>query len=225
MAPTPDNVCYIWFAPITSERKTRAYQRSGGYDPTRHVSTTRLDVQALRGCSSTSSTSACYCTGCIPEIRRATRTQCFHRAGTVALYDRYIESLPCVGGPRGSAGTRPGRRPRSAAGFLGVDRFPARTLISWPPSRTGCQSLTTRSRHPRVDFLEHVADKAALINELDPARARRPTAVADFERRRPRGVQDPTHVAFYNETPSGPTRAPVPQLRPSVDAGFKSRGL
>ena len=44
LEPTPHNVSYIWFAPNHVRAYARAaYDRAGGYDPTRHV----LDDQDL----------------------------------------------------------------------------------------------------------------------------------------------------------------------------------
>jgi hypothetical protein len=56
-------------------------------------------------------------------------------------------------------------------------------------------------RHPRaVDFLEHIADKVALINELYRALAPGGLPLSQTPSTDGRGAyQDPTHVAFYNE--------------------------
>jgi SAM-dependent methyltransferase len=51
-----------------------------------------------------------------------------------------------------------------------------------------------------VDFLEHVADKVALINELYRALAPGGLLLSQTPSSDGRGAyQDPTHVAFYNE--------------------------
>jgi hypothetical protein len=221
MAPTPHNVSYIWFAPnhVRAYDKV-AYERAGGYDPTRHV----LDDQDLM-CKLYEVGNFHLIDKCLYLQRMHSRntqrdadTNAFIQQETVALYDRYIESNALAWAARegllaldlGAAHNRP-------PGYLGVDQYPGNDvdIVATLPDRMPFDDNSVGVIRA-VDFLEHVADKVALINELYRALAPGGLLLSQTPSTDGRGAyQDPTHVAFYNENSFWYYRAPVPQLRPT----------
>ena len=171
LAPTPHNVSYIWWAPNHVRAFPReAYLAVGGYDPQRTV----LDDQDLMG--------RLYQLGpfhliddCLylqrmhdHNTQRDAETNAFIQQETIALYDRNIERNALAWAKRegllaldlGAAHGRPD-------GYLGIDQQDelgigiVATLpqpLDLPDSSVGVIRA--------FDFLEHVADKVALINEL-----------------------------------------------------------
>ena len=77
-----------------------------------------------------------------------------------------------------------------------------------------------------VDFLEHVADKVALINELYRALAPGGLLLSQTPSTDGRGAfQDPTHVAFYNENSFWYyTERQYRNFVPQIKAAFRSLG-
>ena len=205
--PTPHNVSYIWYAPNHLRAFTRlAYDKAGGYNPDRDI----LDDQDLMA--------RLYEVGTFRLVDEVLYLQRTHdgntqkdpernpriQVETVDLYDRTIqpaalawaerENLPCLdlGGAHGEADPRYLRVDQHAGeGVDLVHTFPA-PLAGMFDSSVGVIRA--------VDFLEHVADKVAMMNEIH--RLLRPggmllsmTPSTDG-----RGAfQDPTHVAFWNE--------------------------
>ena len=205
MAPTPHNVSYIWFAPnhVRAYDKV-AYERAGGYDPTRHV----LDDQDLM-CKLYEVGNFHLIDKCLYLQRMHSRntqrdadTNAFIQQETVALYDRYIESNALAWAARegllaldlGAAHNRP-------PGYLGVDQYPGKDvdIVATLPDRMPFDDNSVGVIRA-VDFLEHIADKVALINELYRALAPGGLLLSRTPSTDGRGAyQDPTHVAFYNE--------------------------
>jgi O-antigen biosynthesis protein len=205
LLPTPHNVSYIWFAPNHVRAFDReAYHRSGGYDAARHV----LDDQDLM-CKLYQAGHFHCVDRCLYLQRIHSRntqteaaTNAFIQQETVALYDRYIEGNALAWASRadllaldlGAAHNRP-------YGYLGVDQYPGddvdivATLPSPLPVDDGSVGVIRA-----VDFLEHVADKVALINEIYRVLAPGGLLLSQTPSSDGRGAyQDPTHVAFYNE--------------------------
>jgi O-antigen biosynthesis protein len=205
LAATPHNVSYIWFAPNHVRAYDRvAYERTGGYDPTRHV----LDDQDLM-CK-------LYRVGDFHRIDRCLYLQRMHSRNTqseadtnafiqqetVALYDRYIEANALAWTARrgllaldlGAAHNRP-------SGYLGVDQYPGPDvdIVVRLPDRIPVEDDSVGVIRA-VDFFEHVSDKVGLINELYRALAPGGLLLSQTPSSDGRGAyQDPTHVAFYNE--------------------------
>jgi glycosyltransferase involved in cell wall biosynthesis len=205
MAPTPHNVSYIWFAPNHVRAYDRdAYERVGGYDPTRHV----LDDQDLM-CKLYQVGDFHLIDRCLYLQRMHSRntqtepdTNAFIQQETVALYDRYIEANALAWAARedllaldlGAAHNRPAR-------YLGVDQYPGEDvdIVATLPARMPVDDDSVGVIRA-ADFLEHVADKVALINELYRALAPGGLLLSQTPSSDGRGAyQDPTHVAFYNE--------------------------
>jgi predicted SAM-dependent methyltransferase len=205
MAPTPHNVSYIWFAPNHVRAYDKfAYERAGGYDPTRHV----LDDQDLM-CKLYEVGNFHLIDKCLylqrmhsRNTQRDTDTNAFIQQETVALYDRYIESNALAWAARegllaldlGAAHNRP-------PGYLGVDQYPGKDvdIVATLPDRMPFDDNSVGVIRA-VDFLEHIADKVALINELYRALAPGGLLLSQTPSTDGRGAyQDPTHVAFYNE--------------------------
>ena len=205
LAPTPHNVSYIWFAPNHVRAYDRvAYERAGGYEPTRHV----LDDQDLM-CRLYQVGDFHLIDKCLylqrmhsKNTQRDAETNAFIQRETVALYDRYIESNALAWAARrgllaldlGAAHNRP-------PGYLGVDQYPGDDvdIVATLPDRMPVEDNSVGVIRA-VDFLEHVADKVALINELYRALAPGGLLLSQTPSTDGRGAfQDPTHVAFYNE--------------------------
>lgn len=205
LAPTPHNVSYIWFAPNHVRAYDRlAYERAGGYDATRHV----LDDQDLM-CKLYQVGDFHLVDRCLYLQRMHSRntqsqadTNAFIQQETIALYDMYIESNALAWAARqgllaldlGAAHNRP-------PGYLGVDQYAGEgvDIVATLPDRLPVDDSSVGVIRA-VDFLEHVADKVALINELYRVLAPGGLLLAQTPSTDGRGAfQDPTHVAFYNE--------------------------
>ncbi len=205
LAPTPHNVSYIWFAPNHVRAYDRAaYERAGGYDPGRHV----LDDQDLM-CRLYEIGDFHLIDKCLYLQRMHSRntqsdaeTNAFIQRETVALYDLYMERNALAWAARrdlaaldlGAAHNRP-------AGYLGVDQYPGPDvdLVATLPNRLPLDDGSVGVIRA-VDFLEHVGDKIALINELYRVLAPGGILLSQTPSSDGRGAyQDPTHVAFYNE--------------------------
>ena len=201
----PSNVGYIWFAP----NHVRAFRRSvyeavGGYDPNLDV----LDDQDLM-CKMYAASEFFMIDECLylqrvhqrntqadPEINLRIQTE------TIALYDRYIESLAMTWARRNGLHCLDlGAAHRKPEGYLGVDVYAGEGVdivadvakgIDLPDGSVGVIRA--------VDFLEHVPDKVALFNELYRLLAHGGMLLTLTPSTDGRGAfQDPTHVAFYNE--------------------------
>jgi glycosyltransferase involved in cell wall biosynthesis len=205
LQPTPHNVSYIWFAPNHLRAfSRRAYDKAGGYDPGRHV----LDDQDLM-CRLYQVGDFQLIDECLylqrmhgANTQRDEETNSFIQTGTVELYNRYIESNALSWAKRrrllaldlGAAHAHP-------TGYLGVDRRAAdgvdivAELPAQLPLADGSVGVIRA-----VDFLEHVADKIGLFNELYRLLAPGGLLLSQTPSTDGRGAfQDPTHVAFYNE--------------------------
>jgi O-antigen biosynthesis protein len=205
LQPTPHNVSYIWFAPNHLRAfSRRAYDKAGGYDPTRRV----LDDQDLM-CRLYQVGDFRLIGECLylqrmhaGNTQRDEETNSFIQTETVELYSRYIEVNALAWARRkhllaldlGAAHAHP-------SGYLGVDRVAAEgvDIVAELP-----EPLPLADNSVGVirafDFLEHVADKVALFNELYRLLAPGGLLLSQTPSTDGRGAfQDPTHVAFYNE--------------------------
>jgi len=201
----PSNVGYIWFAP----NHVRAFRRSvyeavGGYDPGLDV----LDDQDIM-CKMYAAAEFHMIDECLylqrvhqrntqadPEINPRIQVE------TIALYDRYIESLALAWAKRqGLHCLDLGAAHRKPEGYLGVDMYEGDSVdivadvtkgIDLPDGSVGVIRA--------VDFLEHIPDKIALFNELYRLLAHGGMLLTLTPSTDGRGAfQDPTHVAYYNE--------------------------
>ena len=205
LGPTPHNVSYIWFAPNHVRAfSRRAYDEAGGYDPERRV----LDDQDLM-CRLYQVGDFHLVDKCLylqrmhqANTQRDEETNAFIQTETVELYSRYIEANALAWAKRrhllaldlGAAHAHP-------SGYLGVDRLPAdgvdivAELPTPLPLADGSVGVIRA-----IDFLEHVADKVAMFNELYRLLAPGGLLLSQTPSTDGRGAfQDPTHVAFYNE--------------------------
>jgi O-antigen biosynthesis protein len=136
------------------------------------------------------------------STQREADTNAFIQTETVALYDRYIEGNALAWAHRhdllaldlGAAHNHP-------PAYLGVDQYPGEgvDIIATLPDRLPLEDSSVGVIRA-VDFLEHVADKVAVINELHRVLAPGGLLLSLTPSTDGRGAfQDPTHVAFYNE--------------------------
>lgn len=226
---TPHNVSYIWFAPNHLRAFSRhAYDEAGGYDPARRV----LDDQDLM-CRLFQVGEFHLIDDCLylqrmhpANTQREQETNSFIQTETVTLYERYIEANALAWARRrgllaldlGAAHGHPG-------GYLGVDRRsgPGVDLVAQLPAPL---PLTDGSVGVirAVDFLEHVADKVALFNELYRLLAPGGLLLSQTPSTDGRGAfQDPTHVAFYNENSFWYyTEAAYRNFVPEIEARFQT---
>jgi glycosyltransferase involved in cell wall biosynthesis len=228
MAPTPHNVCYIWYAPNHLRAFSRvAYDKSGGYDPARTV----LDDQDLM--------CRLYQIGDFHLIDECLYLQRAHGANTqadgqtnakiqvetVALYDGYIEVCALAWARRvGLLALDLGSYQNKRPGYLGVDkrRGEGVDVVTELPKRLpfGDSSIGVIRA---MDFLEHVEDKIALINELYRVLAPNGLLLSMTPSTDGRGAyQDPTHIAYYNENSFWYyTDANLQRYAPEITARFQ----
>jgi hypothetical protein len=210
--PTPHNVALIWFAPNHLRAFSRvAYEKAGGYDPTLDV----LDDQDLM--------CRLYEVGPFELIDRPLYLQRQHpnrtsagpedqpqtarnariQSGTIELYDRYISRLALAWAERaGLPALDLGAAHNPQPGYLSVDQHdrPGVDVVCCLPERLPYDDGTVGVIRA-YDFLEHVADKIALITELHRVLAPGGLLLTCTPDAAGRGaVQDPTHVALYNES-------------------------
>jgi O-antigen biosynthesis protein len=192
MAPTPHNVCHIWYAPNHLRAFTRtAYDKAGGYDQALDV----LDDQDLMA--------RLYTVGAFHPIDRPlyeqrrtgvnTQTQPDLNARiqveTIAMYERTIEAAALAWTDR--------------AGLLALDLSPtpndgylpvgdaARALPDLPESSVGVIRA--------VDFLARAADPVAMMNGLHRLLAPGGLLLSLTPSSEGWGAdQDPTHVSRWN---------------------------
>ena len=205
LEPTPHNVSYIWYAPNHVRAfRAEAYEQAGGYDPDRRV----LDDQDLM-CRLYQVGSFHLIDQCLylqrmhgRNTQREADTNAFIQSETVTLYDRWIEANALAWCRRerlhaldlGAGHGKPN-------GYLGVDRRPGERvdIVCHLPARLPMKDDSVGVIRA-VDFLEHVQDKVALINELYRVLAPGGLLLSQTPSADGRGAfQDPTHVAFYNE--------------------------
>jgi SAM-dependent methyltransferase len=156
-------------------------------------------------------------------------TNAFIQRETVALYDRYIEANALAWAARegllaldlGAAHNRP-------PSYLGVDQHAGDDVdfvatLPEPMPFTDSSVGVIRA----VDFLEHVADKVALINELYRVLAPGGLLLTQTPSSDGRGAyQDPTHVAFYNENSFWYyTERQYRNFVPEIEAAFQASRL
>lgn len=204
MEPTPHNVSHIWYAPNHVRAFARwAYFASGGYNGSLSV----LDDQDLMA--------RLYLLGPfvhIPECLYLQRTHggntqsdpvknAFIQVETIAQYDRTIEQAAlawCLrqGHYAVDLGSAHGKPPK----YLGVD------LLDGPEVDFVASALDLPFEDSSVgvvravDFLEHVADKVALMEEIHRVLVPGGMLISSTPSTDGRGAfQDPTHVAFWNE--------------------------
>ena len=229
LAPTPHNVSYIWWAPNHVRAFPReAYAAAGGYDPQRTV----LDDQDLM-CRLYQLGPFRLIDDCLylqrmheHNTQRDAETNAFIQQETIALYDRNIERNALAWAKRegllaldlGAAHGRPD-------GYLGVDQHdgPDVGIVATLPHPLDLPDSSVGVIRA-FDFLEHVADKVALINELYRLLAPGGLLLSMTPSTDGRGAfQDPTHVAFYNENSFWYyTEANFRNYVPEITAKFQS---
>jgi len=205
LAPTPHNVSYIWFGPNHVRAFPRtAYEQAGGYDAARTVLDDQDLMCRLYGLGDFHLIDDCLYLQRMhaANTQRDAETNAFIQSETVALYDRYIEGNALAWAARanllaldlGAAHNKPD-------GYLGVDQRPGPgvDIVARFPGRLDLPDGSAGVIRA-VDFLEHVADKVALINEIYRLLAPGGLLLSQTPSTDGRGAfQDPTHVAFYNE--------------------------
>lgn len=199
--PTPHNVSYIWYAPnhVRAFRKT-LYEQAGGYDIEREIADDAdLMCRLYQEGPFVGIPELLYFQRIHPgNTQRDPETNAKIQAETVALYDQWVqpnalkwaerENLACL--DLGGAHNCPeGYTPIDIA-LDGNDIF--ESLHGYFDDTVGVIRA--------VDFLEHVADKVALINEIHRVLAPGGMLLSLTPSTDGRGAFcDPTHTAFYNE--------------------------
>lgn len=226
--PTPHNVSYIWFAPNHVRAFSRAaYEQAGGYDPARNVLDDHDLMCRLYEVGEFHLIDDClYLQRMHPANTQSEKaTNAFIQTETVALYSQYIERNALAWARRqhllaldlGAAHARPD-------GYVGVDRRDGdgvdivAELPAPLPLADGSVGVIRA-----VDFLEHVADKVALFNELYRLLAPGGLLLSQTPSTDGRGAfQDPTHVGFYNENSFWYfTEAKYQSYVPEIEARFQ----
>lgn len=204
--PTPHNVSYIWYAPNHLRAwRSELYKRVGGHDPSLAV----LDDQDLMA-RMFRETDFLLIEDCL-YIQRAhgenTQARPDTNAGiqrqTVELYQRDIQPAALAWAARrnlialdlGAAHGKP-------EGYLGVDQHSGPGVDFAGDVLTTLRSLANDSVGVirAADFLEHVADSIALLNECHRVLAHGGMLLTLTPSTDGRGAfQDPTHVSFWNQ--------------------------
>lgn len=201
----PHNISLIWYAPnhVRAFRR-ESYHFAGGYDRNRIV----LDDQDLM--------CRLYSIGDFYHIHKCLYFQRIHcnntqsikslnaqiQKDTIVLYDQYIEKNALSWARRcGFKALDLGSLHNKPEGYLGVDQCsgPGVDLVHTFPARLNLpdHSVGVIRAH---DFMEHIADKVALINEIYRLLVPGGLLLSMTPSTDGRGAfQDPTHVAFYNE--------------------------
>jgi O-antigen biosynthesis protein len=205
-APTPHNVCYIWFAPnhLRAFRRS-AYEQVGGYDPARYY----LDDQDLM-CRLYQVGDFRLIDECLYVQRMwAANTQRRQdvnpaiQTGTVELYERYIEPCALAWCQRaGLVALDLGAAHGHPAQYVGVDKQAGDGVdivahLGYEPLPCADNSVGVVRA---MDFLEHVEDKVTLWDELYRVLVPGGLVLSMTPSTDGRGAfQDPTHCAYYNE--------------------------
>lgn len=200
---TPHNVSLIWYAPNHLRAFRRlAYLDAGGYDSTLDI----LDDQDLM--------SRLYQWGEFVQLPEVLYYQRLHDENTQKEptlnariqeetwmhYERHFEQNALAWARRnnllaldmGAAHGKPN-------GYLGVDMREGADIVCKLPDRLPLEDNSVGIIRAS-DFLEHVPDKVAVINELFRVLAPGGILLSRTPSTDGRGAfQDPTHVAFYNE--------------------------
>jgi glycosyltransferase involved in cell wall biosynthesis len=199
----PHNVSLIWFAPnhLRAFRRT-AYEAVGGYDTSLDI----LDDQDLM--------SRLYQYGAFVQLKEVLYYQRLHDENTQkeptlnariqeetwVLYERYFEKNALVWAQRNNLKALDmGAAHGKPDGYLGVDMREGADIVCELPNRLPLPDNSVGVIRAS-DFLEHVPDKIAVINELYRVLAPGGILLSNTPSTDGRGAfQDPTHVAFYNE--------------------------
>jgi glycosyltransferase involved in cell wall biosynthesis len=204
LEPTPHNMGYVWFAPNHVRAFSRwAYEKAGGYN----ADLTELDDQDLL--------SRLYQVGEFKRLPAVLYLQRVHgsntqadpevnrriQQGTVALYDATIERLALAWAKRRDLlALDLGGAHNPAPDFLSVDVVPGVDLRGDVFDVLADLRDSSVGVIRAVDFLEHVADKTRLANEIWRVLAPDGMLLSCTPSTDGRGAwQDPTHVAGYNE--------------------------
>jgi len=201
----PSTVSYIWFAPNHLRAfRTNIYKQIGGYNQNLYV-LDDLDII----CRFYQTSGFYHIDECLylqrvhpgntqaqPELNGRIQEE------TVALYDQYIESNALAWAARegllavdlGAAHNRP-------AGYLGLDMRPGPAVDIVADVTKGLPFEDNSVGVIRAsDFLEHIPDKVAIMNECYRVLAHGGMLLSMTPSTDGRGAfQDPTHVAFWNE--------------------------
>lgn len=200
---TPHNVSLIWYAPNHLRAfRTTAYNAVGGYD----VSLDILDDQDLM--------SRLYQYGSFVQLHEVLYFQRIHDKNTQKdpslnariqeetwhHYERYIEKNALAWAKRtGLKALDMGAAHGKPDGYLGVDMRDGADIVCKLPDPLPLPDNSVGVIRAS-DFLEHVPDKVAVINELYRVLAPGGILLSNTPSTDGRGAfQDPTHVAFYNE--------------------------
>jgi glycosyltransferase involved in cell wall biosynthesis len=230
--PYPSNVGYIWYAPnhLRSFRKS-SYEAVGGYDPSLDV----LDDQDLM--------CRLYVEGEFHHLNECLYLQRVHpqntqvqpeinariQVNTIALYDRYIESLALAWAKRqGLLALDLGAAHNKAEGYLGVDMYDRPGVDIVADVTKGIDLADSSVGVIRaVDFLEHIPDKVAIFNEMYRLLAHGGMLLSMTPSSDGRGAfQDPTHVAYYNQNSFWYfTEAQFADFVPPIECRFQTSRL
>ena len=203
--PYPSNVSYIWFAP----NHLRAFRRSvylevGGYNADLAV----LDDQDLM-CRLYQHSAFTLIDECLYLQRiHPGNTQSISQVNstiqqeTIRIYDEYIEGNALAFARRaGLLALDLGSRHNKPEGYLGIDIREGESVDIVADIREGIDLPDNCAGVIRaVDFLEHIPDKVAIMNECYRLLAHGGLLISLTPSSDGRGAfQDPTHVSFYNE--------------------------
>lgn len=205
LEPWPHNVSYIWYEPNHVKAiPTWAYDRAGGYDATRWI----LDDQDLM-CRLYQVGPFFHLPECLylqrvheGNTQRQQQVNADIQRGTVQLYERYVIGNALAWSKRNNLWALDlGAAHNKAPGFVGVDQYPGLgvDVVAQLPERLPFADDSVGVIRA-MDFLEHVADKVAVMNELYRLLAPGGLLLSMTPSTDGRGAfQDPTHVAWWNE--------------------------
>lgn len=201
--PTPHHVSYIWYAPnhVRAFRRS-AYEQVGGYDAALDVADDADLMCRLYQAGEFVHLPEClYLQRMHPgNTQREPATNARIQERTVALYDRHIEANALAwAGREGLRAVDLGAAHNERPGYVGVDLRPGPGVHFVADARRLPFADASVGVVRAVDFLEHVADPVAMMNEIHRVLAPGGMLLSMTPSTDGRGAfQDPTHVSFWN---------------------------
>jgi glycosyltransferase involved in cell wall biosynthesis len=204
MEPSPHNLSYIWYSPNHVRAFPRwAYDRAGGYDPERKI----LDDQDLM-CRLYQLGPFVHIPECLylqrvhdGNTQRDPDTNAAIQNGTRQLYEQWIGPNALAWAKReGLLAIDLGAAHNRVEGFLGVDRYdaPGVSILAELPVLPLATASVGVIR--AMDFLEHVGDEVALMNELWRVLAPGGLLLSMTPSTDGKGAWcDPTHISYWNQ--------------------------
>ena len=201
MQPTPHNVSNIWYAPNHVRAFPRwAYRQAGGYDPNLEVcDDLDLMCRLYQVAPFHRIPETLYLQRVHPENTQLHKNALI-QSESLRLYDHYVEPNVLEWAKRkGLTALDLGGAHNPRKGYLTVDKHGG-DYTGDVFDVLGNMADSSAGVIRAADFLEHVADKIELMNEIHRVLAPDGMLLSITPSSDGRGAfQDPTHVSYWNE--------------------------